>query len=72
MGELERACDAALRSGLPAGLATAIRELLEHGASPQAVLEACHKAGATRGTLTGLAAEVEIEAVAAELRARQN
>jgi hypothetical protein len=72
MGELERACDAVLRGALPAGLAVVIRRLLERGESAEAVLEACRRAGATRGTMTGLAVEAEIEAVAAELKTRQN
>jgi len=57
---------------LPAGLAATIRRLLEAGEPPAAVLDACRQAGATQDTFTGLAVEAEVEAVAAEIRARLN
>lgn len=72
MNYLERACNAALRRCLPAGLCVLIRELLERGASADDVLTACRQAGATPHKLTGLAIEAEIEAVSAEIRARAN
>jgi hypothetical protein len=70
--ELARLCDDALRRGLPASLTALIRQMLERGEHPAAVLAACHKAGATRDTFTGLAIEAEIAAVMNEINARRN
>jgi hypothetical protein len=70
--EFSRACDAVLRSTLFAPLAAAIRRMLEAGETPETVLALFEKAGATRATVVGLAVEAEVEAVAAEIRARRN
>lgn len=70
--ELQRLCDGALRRNLPANVTARIRRLLESGHSAKAVLALYRKAGATRKTLTGLAIEAEIEAIAAEIKTRRN
>jgi hypothetical protein len=70
--EFSRECDAVLRSTLPAPLAAAIRTMLEAGETPETVLALFETAGATQDTMVGLAVEAEVEAVAAEIRARQN
>lgn len=70
--ELDLLCQNVLRKNLPASIAAGIRRLLESGHSARSVLSLYRRAGATRRTMTGLAIEAEIDAVAAELKARKN